>query len=131
MKQAVKAYIGSLLGFLLLDAIWLGLVAKNSYIQAMQGLMREDVHVWPWVVFYSLYCMAIVYLVILPRKENGHGRHVLAAGAVLGAAAYGAYNMTNYALLAGWPLGISLQDWAWGTVVTSLSSYCGWRLARR
>lgn len=131
MKQAVKAYIGSLLGFLLLDAIWLGLVAKNSYIQAMQGLMREDVHVWPWVVFYSLYCMAIVYLVVLPRKDTGHGRHVLAAGAVLGAAAYGAYNMTNYALLAGWPLGISLQDWAWGTVVTSLSSYCGWRLARR
>ncbi|ABG42584.1 conserved hypothetical protein [Paraglaciecola sp. T6c] len=131
MKQAVKAYIGSLLGFLLLDAIWLGLVAKNSYIQAMQGLMREDVHVWPWVVFYSLYCMAIVYLVVLPRKDTAHGRHVLAAGAVLGAAAYGAYNMTNYALLAGWPLGISLQDWAWGTVVTSLSSYCGWRLARR
>jgi len=131
MKKAVMAYIGSLLGFLLLDAIWLGLVAKNSYIQAMQGLMREDVHVWPWVVFYSLYCMAIVYLVVLPRKDSASGRLVLAAGAVLGAAAYGAYNMTNYALLAGWPLGISLQDWAWGTVVTSLSSYCGWRLARR
>ncbi|MEM5497636.1 DUF2177 family protein [Paraglaciecola mesophila] len=131
MKKAVMAYIGSLLGFLLLDAIWLGLVAKNSYIQAMQGLMREDVHVWPWVVFYSLYCMAIVYLVVLPRKDSDSGRPVLAAGAVLGAAAYGAYNMTNYALLAGWPLGISLQDWAWGTVVTSLSSYCGWRLARR
>ena len=130
MKKAVMAYIGSLLGFLLLDAIWLGLVAKNSYIQAMQGLMREDVHVWPWVVFYSLYCMAIVYLVVLPRKDSASGRPVLAAGAVLGAAAYGAYNMTNYALLAGWPLGISLQDWAWGTVVTSLSSYCGWRLAR-
>lgn len=131
MKKAVMAYIGSLLGFLLLDAIWLGLVAKNSYIQAMQGLMREDVHVWPWVVFYSLYCMAIVYLVVFPRKDSASGRPVLAAGAVLGAAAYGAYNMTNYALLAGWPLGISLQDWAWGTVVTSLSSYCGWRLARR
>mgnify|MGYP003679541874 FL=1 len=131
MKNAVMAYLGSLLGFLLLDAIWLGLVAKNSYIQAMQGLMREDVHVWPWVVFYSLYCMAIVYLVVLPRKDSASGRLVLAAGAVLGAAAYGAYNMTNYALLAGWPLGISLQDWAWGTVVTSLSSYCGWRLARR
>lgn len=131
MKKAVMAYIGSLLGFLLLDAIWLGLVAKNSYIQAMQGLMREDVHVWPWVVFYSLYCMAIVYLVVLPCKDSASARPVLAAGAVLGAAAYGAYNMTNYALLAGWPLGISLQDWAWGTVVTSLSSYCGWRLARR
>ncbi len=131
MKKAVMAYIGSLLGFLLLDAIWLGLVAKNSYIQAMQGLMREDVHVWPWVVFYSLYCMAIVYLVVLPSQDSGSARPVLAAGAVLGAAAYGAYNMTNYALLAGWPLGISLQDWAWGTVVTSLSSYCGWRLARR
>lgn len=131
MKKAVMAYIGSLLGFLLLDAIWLGLVAKNSYIQAMQGLMREEVHVWPWVVFYSLYCMAIVYLVVLPRKDSDSGGPVLAAGAVLGAAAYGAYNMTNYALLAGWPLGISLQDWAWGTVVTSLSSYCGWRLARR
>ena len=131
MKKAVMACIGSLLGFLLLDAIWLGLVAKNSYIQAMQGLMREDVHVWPWVVFYSLYCMAIVYLVVLPRKDSASGRPVLAAGAVLGAAAYGAYNMTNYALLAGWPLSISLQDWAWGTVVTSLSSYCGWRFVRR
>jgi uncharacterized membrane protein len=131
MNVTIKAYIGSLLGFLLFDAVWLGLVAKSHYQQAMQGLMRENVHIWPWVVFYAFYCMAIVYLVILPRADRPDSKGVLLAGAVLGATAYGAYNMTNYALLAGWPLGISLQDWAWGTVVTSLSSYCGWHLARR
>ncbi|WP_166422725.1 DUF2177 family protein [Paraglaciecola sp. 20A4] len=130
MKKSIRAYCGSLLGFLLLDAVWLGLIAKDSYIAAMAGLMRSDVHIWPWIVFYSLYCMAIVYLVIRPNYHVAQSKNVLLGGAILGAAAYGAYNMTNYALLAGWPLGISLQDWAWGTVVTSLSGYCGWRLAQ-
>ncbi|WP_158771851.1 DUF2177 family protein [Paraglaciecola sp. L1A13] len=130
MNKSIRAYLGALLGFLLLDAVWLGLIAKDSYIEAMEGLMRTDVRIWPWIVFYGLYCMAIVYLVIRPNYQAAQGKNVLLGGAVLGAAAYGAYNMTNYALLAGWPLGISLQDWAWGTVVTSLSSYCGWRLVR-
>ena len=130
MKNVMSAYIGGLLGFLILDGLWLGLIAKDSYTQAMAGLMRSEVHIWPWVVFYSLYCLAIVQLVIRPQFSARQGKGVLLNGAGLGAAAYGAYNMTNYALLADWPLGISLQDWAWGTVVTSFSSYCGWRAQR-
>ncbi len=131
MTQVIRAYVGSLLGFLLLDALWLGFIAKDNYTQAMEGLMRDKVHIWPWIVFYTLYCMAMVYLVIRPQFKAEKASGVFIGGGVLGAAAYGAYNMTNYALLADWPLGISLQDWVWGAVVTSLSSYCGWRLARR
>ncbi|MFT7217828.1 MAG: putative membrane protein [Paraglaciecola sp.] len=39
--------------------------------------------------------------------------------------------MTNYAILADWPLTISIKDWVWGTVVTGLSSWFSWKMVRR
>jgi len=42
--------------------------------------------------------------------------------AVLGLAAYGAYDLTNLAIVRDWPLRISMIDWAWGAVICA----AGW-----
>lgn len=131
MRQFLVAYGAALLGFLILDGIWLGLIARQSYLTAMQGLLRDEVPFLPWVIFYLLYCLAIVHLVVAPNYKKRTGLTVILSGGVLGMAAYGAYNMTNYALLEGWPLAISLKDWAWGIVVTALSSVFSWRMVKR
>lgn len=128
MKTWLITYLSILITYLILDGIWLGIIAKDTYTNAMQGLMRESYPVWPWVTFYLVYCVAIVVLVVEPNKAASLTR-VIFSGALLGAAAYGAYNLTNYAIIEGWPLSITLKDWAWGTFVTSVSCTIGW-LAR-
>ncbi|WJG09090.1 DUF2177 family protein [Aliiglaciecola sp. LCG003] len=125
MKKFFISMLTVILAFVILDGIWLGLLAKETYLQAMQGLMREDVLVAPWVIFYLMYSAVIVWLVVLPAANKSACRACF-DGALLGAAAYGAYNMTNYSLLEGWPLAISLQDWLWGICVTGLCSVAGW-----
>ncbi|MBU2878823.1 DUF2177 family protein [Aliiglaciecola lipolytica] len=127
MKSFLVAYLGVAVCYLILDGIWLGLIAKNTYLEAMQGMLRESYPLMPWITFYLLYCAAAVYLVVL-KNQHAQWWQVFLDGAVLGAAAYGAYNLTNYAILEGWPLGITVKDWAWGTFVTAASCLSGWLL---
>lgn len=124
IKTYLSAFIAILVTYLIMDGIWLGLIAKDSYTQAMSGLLRESPPVWPWVAFYTLYTAAILYLVVVPNISSGW-KTTLIAGAVLGMASYGAYNLTNYALINGWPLSITFKDWMWGIVVTSVASLAG------
>ncbi len=124
MKPYIIAYVVVISTYLILDGIWLGLVAQKSYIEAMESLIRQNIHIWPWIAFYTLYSFAIVYLVVIPNLSNSW-KAVAIAGALLGMASYGAYNMTNYALIKDWPLSITFTDWGWGIFVTSVSSLSG------
>lgn len=113
-----------LVAFAIFDGIWLGIVAPSWYAQAMAPLLRENYISWPWLVFYLGYCMSILVLVLTGDSVKS----LLVAGirgAVLGATAYGAYNLTNYSIIAQWPLSITLIDWAWGTTVTALVAIVG------
>lgn len=130
-KTIIIAYTATLLAYLILDGIWLGVIAKDSYVSAMAGLMREEYPIWPWVTFYGMYCYAITHLVIAPNMQSLSWKPVLISGAILGMAAYGAYNLTNIAIIKDWPLSITLKDWAWGVFVTSTSSVCGWVVAKQ
>ena len=92
--------------------------------------MRESYPVWPWVVFYLLYAAVMLRLVVLPLPDNASPALAGFNGALLGVAAYGAYNMTNYAILASWPLSITLKDWAWGTFVSGAIALAGFLFQR-
>lgn len=125
-KKYLITYFIVLVSYGLLDYVWLGLIAKDSYVDAMGHLMRDgDFPKWPWVAFYMMYAFAIVHLVIMPRID-GQWFEVAFTGAVLGIAAYGAYNLTNYAILKDWPVGISIKDWIWGTSAAVMGSLIGW-----
>lgn len=130
MKTFIVGCIAVLLTFLLLDSIWLGLLAKETYVQAMQGRLRETYPVFPWVSFYLIYVFAINHLVVQPNLHQPYWRVILSGG-TLGMAAYGAYNLTNYAIMADWPLSITLLDLGWGVCVTSMASLAGWHAVKR
>ena len=125
MKTNIITYLSILLSLLILDGIWLGLVAKDGYQQAMGHIMREQVIVWPWIVFYLLYPLAILILAIKVQLPTQSRFSFLWRGAVLGATAYGTYNLTNYALVIDWPLAITIKDWIWGTVLTASCAMAG------
>lgn len=130
-KSMCVAYVATLVAYLILDGLWLGIIAKESYTTAMAELLRDrDFPRWPWVTFYMMYSFVIVYLVIKPNLQQKAKTPVFVAGALLGLASYGAYNLTNIAIIEGWPLAISVKDWAWGVFVTSSTGGAGWFAAR-
>ena len=122
--QLGLAYLAALAAILVLDGLWLGLVARDLYQREMGSLLAESVRVAPAVVFYSLYPAALVYLTLFVQP-SGWGEAAL-RGAVLGLAAYGAYDLTNLAIVRDWPVRISLVDWAWGCFIGAAASACGY-----
>ena len=113
-------YAAALVAILVLDGIWLGLVSKDLYKREMGTLMAETFRVGPMVLFYGLYPAALVYLTV-GTAPTGWGEVIL-RGAVLGLAAYGAYDLTNLAVVRDWPLKISVIDLAWGGVLSAAAA---------
>lgn len=126
MSKIAIAYGAILISYLILDALWLGVISKSHYQEAIGHLMRKQYPVAPWVLFYVMYAAAILYLVVWPNQSQSI-LTILTSGAVLGMASYGAYNLTCYAILKDWPLNITLMDWAWGTFITAVTASAGYK----
>ena len=107
-----------------LDMIWLGVLARDLYKREMGSLMTDSVRVVPVAMFYLLYPLALVYLALF-SSPAGWGEALLRS-AVLGLAAFGAYDLTNMAIVRGWPVRLSVIDWAWGAVAATLAGGAGY-----
>ncbi|SCB37532.1 DUF2177 family protein [Rhizobium hainanense] len=130
MKTLGIAYAGTLISFLLVDALWLGLVARSFYQRQIGDLMLPNPYLGVAAVFYVFFAAAIVVLAVRPGLEASSLWTAVGFGAVLGLAAYGTYDMTNLSTLKGWPVSLSVVDMVWGTVLTGLASACGYAAAR-
>jgi uncharacterized membrane protein len=130
MKTAVIAYAGSLATLVVLDVIWLGVVARTFYRDQLGDMMLPSPNLAIAVVFYLFFAAAVVILAVAPALGAGSVITALAYGAVLGLAAYGTYDLTNLATLKNWPLAMSLVDLAWGGFVTALTAAGGFVAVR-
>lgn len=128
MKKALIAYVATLLTFLLLDGIWLGLLMAPTYRELLGSLMLEKPLLLPAAVFYCLYVIGCVVFVVLPALSWQRAANL---GALLGLVAYGTYDLTNWATLRDWSMQVSLMDWAWGTVATAVACTVGYLVAKR
>jgi uncharacterized membrane protein len=114
-----------------LDLLWIGLVAQGFYRSQLGALLRPDVF-WPAAIaFYVIFALAIAYFVVMPSISMKSLTHALLAGAFLGLAAYAVYDFTNLATITGWPLPVTVIDLVWGAVVTALTSASAYVIATR
>ena len=116
------AYAAVAVIFLVLDAIWLGFVAKDFYARQLGDLMRDKPDFGIAGVFYLVYAAGIVLFAVLPGLQAQSWRLSLGYGAALGFLAYGTYDMTNLATIRDWPVTMAVVDIAWGTAVTALTA---------
>lgn len=123
-------YGGTLLAFLALDALWLGVVARGFYARQLGDMLRDDPNWAAAAVFYLIYVVGIVVLAVLPALEGRSPGRALGLGALLGLVAYGAYDLTNLATLKGFPVRMVGVDLAWGTVLTGLVAWAGYIVGR-
>lgn len=125
MKNFIIAYLATLLTFLAIDAVWLGLIAKKFYAAQLGPLMREDVLFLPAGIFYLFYSAGIVLLAIRPEQTTLSLVNIAFYGAVVGFIAYGTYDVTNLATLKNWPALMSAVDLVWGVCISSIVAVAG------
>lgn len=116
-------YVIAVLSSVIIDGIWLGVVSTGIYKKYIGDLMLAKPHIFPAVVFYLIFAIAIVAFIASPALKNDwvFGR-ILWHGALLGLVIYGGYDLTNLAILKGWSIAISVIDIAWGVTLASLVS---------
>ncbi|MBI3349373.1 MAG: DUF2177 family protein [Burkholderiales bacterium] len=129
MNTAFKPYLAALIVMGVLDALWLGVLAKDFYRQEMGALMVEPVRWVPALAFYFAYPAALVALALFPAGQP-LGQQI-ARAALVGLTAYGVYDVTNLATLRQWPLRLALVDTAWGTFASALAGAAAAWVAQR
>lgn len=119
-------YAVSLVGFLAIDFLWLGVMNSRVYKPGIGHLLAENVNAVPALVFYVGYVAGVLIFAIMPGLDAGSVWKTIGLAAVLGFVAYGTYDFTNYATLKDWPLHIVLIDLVWGMSVTTLTALIGY-----
>ena len=131
MGFSFTAYISTVVLFLAIDAVWLGVIARGFYRDQLGHLMLESPNLSIAALFYLFYAVAIVVLVVMPALKSGIWWHAALYGGILGLAAYGTYDITNMATLKDWPISMSIVDMVWGTVLTGTVATGAWWITSR
>ena len=126
MGYYLKLYFATLVAFLAIDLVWLGLVARTFYRTYLGFLMAPSVN-WPAaLIFYLLFVVGIVVFAVLPGLEAGSLKATVGRAALLGLVAYATYDLTNLATLKDWPVVVTIVDLIWGTVLSGAVSCVGY-----
>ncbi len=120
--MSLKLYFLTLVIFLGIDSVWLGLVAPKFYRSQIGHLMAEKANLAVAGLFYLLFVGALVYFVVAPAVQSGETRDILLRGALFGLVTYATYDLTNHATLRDWPVTVTIVDMAWGTLLTAATS---------
>jgi uncharacterized membrane protein len=111
--------------FLLLDALWLGLLMGEFYKRHLGDLARRagpdfDPIWWAAGLVYVVLIAGIVTFV-LPKAE---GRPLAAAGwgALFGLVTYGTYDLTCQAVIRDWPVVMTVVDMTWGAIICGITA---------
>lgn len=131
MKAVLIAYFAAGVVFLIVDAIWLTMMADTLYRPLLGERLETQFRLTPAIFFYLIYVGGIVFFAVLPALENGGLGKAALNGAVLGLVAYATYDLTNQATLRDWPLAVTLADIPWGAFVTAVGALAGFLAASR
>lgn len=123
--KLIILFLVTICSVFIMDMIWLGLIAKDTYAQNIGMLLRKSGESmtpiwWAAVVVYICIALGIIFFVL--PKANGDYLLALGWGALFGFIAYGIYDFTNYSILKNWPYNITLIDLMWGMVLCGLTS---------
>lgn len=123
MAQFFKLYGIAFILFLVIDLIWLGLIAKNLYQNQIGTLLKTNTNWTAAIIFYLLFIGGLVFFAIQPSITSATLWKAMLYGALFGFMTYATYDLTNLATLEGWPIQITIIDLLWGSFLgASVSS---------
>ena len=112
-----------------IDLVWLGLVANQFYRAQLGDLMRPDPRWAAAILFYLLYVAALLVFAVLPGLEKASLSRAAVLGAGLGFICYATYDLTNLALVKGFPTIVAVVDIVWGAILSAGVAAVAYKLA--
>ncbi len=130
MTAYLKLYLLMVPIFLVVDLIWLGLVARGFYRRHLGHILSPRVN-WPAaIVFYLTFVAGILYFAVAPGLAAGAWWLAVQNGLLFGLVTYVTYDLTNMATLPDWPLGVALVDILWGMSLCAVVAGLSWPIGR-
>jgi uncharacterized membrane protein len=126
----LKVYGFAVLGFFVIDMIWLAFVARGFYKQHLQEWLREPPNWYAAIIFYLLFVAGMLVFAILPGLQAESLRKALLLGAFFGLVTYATYDLTNLATVKNWPLIVVVVDMIWGSVLATSVTAVGYFAGR-
>lgn len=130
MKDYIKLYLATLIAFLAIDIIWLGLVARTFYSHYLGFLMAPDPNWMAAIIFYLLFVFGLLVFVIVPGLKEGSLKITLLRASLFGLITYATYDLTNLATVKDWPVIITIVDLIWGTALSTMVSFVGFKAGK-
>ena len=118
MRRGAAVLVAALI-MVVVDLIWLGVFASTFYNEQLGALMAKQTNWTAAGLFYVQYIAVVVFFGALPAQSL---KSAAARGALLGWFAYATYELTNWAVIEAWPLGLVAVDITWGVVLTAIVS---------
>lgn len=123
-------FLSTAIIFLLLDVIALKGFLRPLFETYVDDWLLAQPRMGAAAAFYIFYILGIMWFASLPALRDGQPLQALLNGALLGALAYGTYEVTNYATLRNWSLHQVVVDGLWGITLTAISAYGGVLITR-
>ena len=124
--RILKATLAVAISMVVLDLIFLGILAKDFFDQQLGPLRAEETVIVAAALFYVQYVAVITAFAVLPAQTL---RTAALRGLGVGWLAYATFEFTNWAVIEGWPAAMVPVDIAWGLVLTSSVAAIGWLAA--
>jgi uncharacterized membrane protein len=126
MKRYAVLYLATLIVFVPVDLLFLGIVAKSFFTSQVSDMLG-DIRLAPAVLFYLLYVAGVVVFVSGP--QDAAWQSTLLYGALFGLFCYATFDLTSLSILKRWTWPVAIVDVSWGAFATALSSTAGLLIA--
>lgn len=130
LNNNLAAFGTILIVMVVLDLIWLRVIAWPLYAQGLAHLMADSPNLPVAALFYAVYALGLLIFAVAPpglrRNPPGLAR-AAKSGALFGLFAYATYDLTNLSTLKDWPPMLSIIDIAWGTALSAVCAAAGKR----
>ena len=124
MLQITITSIAGFISFIVLDYVWLAVIAKGFYLKSLSShITLKDGSLVPYLPAVPLvYIVAVIGITFFVTSRATTLTEALIHGALLGFVLYAFYDFTNLATLKDYSWSITLVDIIWGTFAVTVVS---------
>jgi len=102
----------------------------DFYKTQLGALMLAQPRLDAAAAFYLLYGVGVVAFGVRAGLAAGSWRSAAMHSALLGLVAFGTYDLSNLATLAGWSVKLTIVDMLWGMLISALAGTAGYAAGR-
>ncbi|MES2181362.1 MAG: DUF2177 family protein [Pseudomonadota bacterium] len=125
MKKYFATFISIAIVMIVLDLIWLGMVAQPLYQHSIGHLMAAQPNLGFAALFYIVYIFGLMMFTLMPYATKPGLSKTVPRAAFFGFFVYASYDLTNLALLKDWPFTLAAVGIAWGILLSGISAAVG------